>query len=300
MLKDFQQPKLKNYLQLHLIVFIWGFTAVLGKLITIDALPLVWYRMILATFLIGIYIFLKKISIKISLKLAFQLFIAGVIIALHWLTFFTAIKVSNVSVALACMATGAFFTALLEPIWYARKIIGYELLFGLLVIMGLYLIFKEEGVNYWQGILYALISAFLSAVFTLLNGKLVKQAKPAVISFYELGSGVLCLSIFILCTAGFSVNFFNVSMADWVYIFVLASVCTAYAFIASVKIMHFISPYTIMLTINLEPVYGIVFAFFIFGNSEKMGLMFYVGAFLIVVTILLNGVFKNRKQLISN
>lgn len=114
--------KLKNYIHLHFIVFIWGFTAVLGKLITIDALPLVWYRMMIASILILIFIGIKKYPLKVSRKMLIILLIAGIVIALHWVTFFMAIKVSNVSVALATMSAGAFFSAVLEPIWYNRKI----------------------------------------------------------------------------------------------------------------------------------------------------------------------------------
>lgn len=291
-----QNDNLKNYLLLHLIVFIWGFTAVLGKLISIDAIPLVWYRMLLAAICILIYIGIKRFSLKVSLKTLLVLVIAGITIALHWITFFSAIKVSNVSVALATMATGAFFGSLLEPLWYGRKIIGYEVVFGLIVIVGLSFIFNVSA-EYTLGIILALISAFLGAVFTLINGQLIKTQKPSVIGFYELFSGALFISVYLLFQSGFSRGFFDLSGSDWGYLFILASICTAYAFIASVKIMRVISPYTVLLTVNLEPIYGILLAFAIFGESEKMNGLFYAGAVIILLTVVANGILKNRKRL---
>lgn len=288
--------KLKNYLHLHLIIFIWGFTAVLGKLITVDALALVWYRMLIASLLILIFIRLKKLSLKVSRKTLLILTIAGVVIMLHWVTFFMAIKVANVSIALATMSAGAFFTAFLEPLWYKRKMVGYEVLFGLLVMVGLFLIFKVET-TYVLGIVIALISAFLASIFSLINGKLIQTQNAGIISFYELTTGVFFLSIYLLTQENFTPSFFQLAISDWVYLLILASVCTAYAFIAAVKIMKYISPYTVMLTINLEPVYGIILALLIIGEGERMNSMFYIGALIILMPIIANGIIKNRRKL---
>lgn len=285
--------KFKNYLHLHFIVFVWGFTAVLGKLITIDALPLVWYRMFFAAFFVLLFIIVRKNKLKVNRKTLLLLLGTGVIIALHWVTFFSSIKVSNVSVTLATISSGAFFAAILEPIWYKRKVIWYEIVFGLIVIGGLGLIFNIDA-SYKEGIVLALISAFLATVFSLMNGKLIKEHKPSIISFYELGAGVVFLSIYMLFQGNLEQVNFQLSSSDWIYILILASFCTAYAFIASVKIMKFLSPYTVMLTTNLEPVYGILLAFIIFGDSEKMDPMFYLGAFIILITVIANGILKNR------
>lgn len=288
--------KLNNYLHLHFIVFVWGFTAVIGKLITIDALPLVWYRMLMASLIILAYILIRKFQLKVSPKTLLMLILGGIVVSLHWVTFFMAIKVSNVSIALATMSTGAFFTALLEPFWYGRKMVGYELVFGLIVMLGLYIMFRVET-GFLNGILLALVSSFLSATFSLINGKLTQEQRPSIISFCELGSGVLFLSIYLVFSGSFDQKFFQLSVNDWMYIFILASVCTAYAFIASVKILKYISPYTVMLTINLEPVYGIILAFLLLGESEKLNPLFYVGALLILTTVVANGILKNRKKL---
>ncbi len=291
-----QRDRILNLLHLHFIVFIWGFTAILGKLITLESLPLVWIRMGLATVFIAIYISITKFSLKVTKRTFLWLLGGGIVVALHWVTFFLAIKVSTVSVALAMMSTGAFFTALMEPFWYGRKIIGYEILFGLLVIMGLYLIFKVET-QYVYGMTIALISAFLAAVFSLINGKLVQNHRPSIISFYELGVGVLFLTLILGIKGDLSFKLFLLPNLDWIYLSILALICTAYAFIASVRIMRVLTPYTVMLTTNLEPVYGILLAWFIFGSEEKMKPMFYVGALIILMTVIANGILKQRANI---
>lgn len=292
------ENKLKNYLHLHFIVFIWGFTAILGKLISIDAIPLVWYRMGLAViFIIGYFLVTKK-KFKADKKGLLKFALTGIIIALHWVTFFKAIKVSNVSVALVMMSTGAFFTSLLEPIFFKRKLKLVEILLGLLVIFGLYIIFNFES-RYIEGIIYALISSFLSALFAVLNGLFVKEYKPEVISFYQLLFGVLGITVFLFFTQSFTADFFQLQTSDWVYLLILSSFCTAYAFIASVQVMKYITPYTVMLTINLEPIYAIVLALLIFGETEKMNPAFYYGALIVLSTVLINGILKNKSKFIK-
>jgi len=291
-----QESKFKNYLLLHLIVFIWGFTAILGALITIDAIPLVWYRMLLAVLFIAIYFLWKKKSFKVDRAGLLKFFFTGVVIALHWVFFFKAIKVSNVSVALVTMSTGAFFTALIEPVFFKRKINALEMFLGLLVIAGLYIIFNFES-QYKLGIIYALIASFLGALFAVLNGLFIKKYTADTISFYQLFFGVVFITIYLLFTNSFSVSFFQIPASDWLYLIVLSSICTAYAFIASVQVMKYLSPYTVMLTINLEPIYAIVLALFIFGDKEQMSSTFYLGAFIVLLVILLNGIIKNRSIL---
>jgi drug/metabolite transporter (DMT)-like permease len=281
----------KSYLHLHLIVFIWGFTAVLGALISLDALPLVWFRMVLAVGFILLYVWYKKIPLQIPTKILLQLLFAGVVIALHWFTFFRAIKVSNVSVTLACLSTGAFFTSFLEPILFGRKVIWYEVFFGVIVIIGLSIIFHVES-QYIEGILLGLSSAFLSALFSVYNSKFAKMYDPTLISFYELTGGIVFFSLLLLGTNSFSSSFFQISTSDWIYLAILSSLCTAYAFIASVKVMRFLSPYTVMLTINLEPIYGIILAVLVFQEKEKMNPQFYLGALIILVTVIANGIVK--------
>lgn len=291
-----QNDKLLNYLHLHFIVFIWGFTAILGALISIDAIPLVWYRMLLGSIFVFIFIKIRKERIAISFRTLIKFGFVGLIIALHWLAFFSAIKTSNVSITLAMMSTGAFFGSLLEPIFYKRKIIKYEVLFGLVVIVGLYIIFKVET-QYILGILLALCASFLGALFSIFNGKLIQDHKASVISFYELLFGMLFITVFLLLNGNFDSSFFQLSINDWIFILILASACTAYAFIASIHVMKWISPYTLLLTINMEPVYGIILALIILGDKEYMSPSFYFGACIILITVIVNGIIKNKNKL---
>ncbi|KJD32019.1 permease [Tamlana sedimentorum] len=287
---------LKSYLHLHLLVLIAGFTAILGELISITAVPLVWFRMVFASVLMLIYVKVAKISLKIELKSVLKLALAGIIIALHWITFFGAIDVANISIALAMFSTGAFFASFIEPIIYKRRIIWYEILFGLIVVIGVVIITQSE-LKYLKGIILGILSAFLSSLFAVLNGSFLKKHSATVISFYEFLSGVLFISVYIfIFKEGFSVQFFSLSKPDFLYLFILASVCTTYAFIASVYIMKDISPYTVVLTYNLEPIYGIILAVILFPEKEKMTPNFYLGASIILSVILLNAALKYRRK----
>jgi drug/metabolite transporter (DMT)-like permease len=292
-----QNDKLKNYLHLHFLVFIAGFTAILGELISIDAIPLVWFRMSIAGVLMFLFIKFKKMSLKVPLKAVVRFSIAGVIIALHWITFFAAIKASNISITLAMFSTGAFFASLVEPFFFKRKIIGYEIIFGIIVIIGVILITKTE-LQYLLGIVLGISSALFSTLFAVLNGQFIKNYKASIISFYEFVSGVLFISIFIALTGdGFDASYFTLTGSDWICLFLLASICTAYAFIASIYVMKHITPYTLVLTYNLEPIYGILLAVIIFPQTETMRPLFYLGAGLIISTVILNAVFKNINKL---
>jgi len=290
------ESNLKHYLHLHFIVFIWGFTAILGKLISIDAIPLVWYRMLFASIFIALYFVVKKKSFKLDNKTLIKFFLSGIIIALHWITFFKAIKVSNVSVALVTMSTGAFFVSFIEPFFFKRRIKPLEIFLGLLVVVGLYIIFSFES-QYTLGIVYALISSFLSALFSVLNGLFVKKHDASIISFYQLFFGSIFITIFLLFQGSFTASFFTLQSTDWIYLLILSSFCTAYAFIVSVDVMKHLTPYTVVLSINLEPVYAIILALIIFGESEEMNSEFYLGAFIVLFVVLLNGVLKNMKTI---
>ncbi|HLW62611.1 MAG TPA: DMT family transporter [Flavobacterium sp.] len=289
---------LKNQLELHLIVFIWGFTAILGQLISLDALPLVFTRIALAVFVIFMYLQYKKKSLALHPRDILRFLIFGFVIALHWLTFFHAIKISNISITLACISTGAFFTSLLEPVFYKRKLILYEVLLGCMVVVGLLLIFQFET-QYKMGIIMGLISAFLSACFSIINGKLAHTHDSVVISFYELLGGLFILAVFLFYRGGVSAFQFDFQPLDYLWLGILGTICTAYPFIATIDIMKYLSPYTVMLTINLEPIYGILLAVVLFKDQERMTPAFYFGAIIILLTVLLNAYFKNRKKALA-
>jgi drug/metabolite transporter (DMT)-like permease len=286
--------KYKYHIWLHIIVLIFGLTGVLGKLITVDSYLLVWYRLGIA--LIGLIIFFvaTKFSLKITKKQLIKTSLVGVIIAVHWITFFEAIKQSNVSVALVCFSSSTLFTSLIEPFYFKRKIKAYELIFGVLIILGLYFIFSFEF-KYLIGMTLSIFSAALASWFTVLNGILIKETKAKTISFYELLSAFVLVSIYILFSTKGDISLLSISMADFKWLLILGTLCTAFAFIVSVEVMKQISPYTVTMSVNLEPIYSIILAIIIWPESETMSYGFYLGTIIVIATIFLNAFFKKKK-----
>ncbi len=274
------------YVHLHFIVVLLGFTAILGALISIDAISLVWFRMFFAT--AGLFVFLKfkKMSVRVSRKQLLHLFFIGVLVALHWITFFHAIKVSNVSVTLGVFASITLFTSFLEPIMQKRRIFWFEVLTGFVIILGIYLIFQYE-MQYVEGILFSLLSALLNSFFVVLNRNInIKhQWHPALVAFYEMAGGFIAITIFYLATQQLKPELLYIGWTDFGWILILSFVCTSYAFTAIVEIMRELSAYTVVLAINLEPVYGIFLAFLIFGEAETMSSGFYVGTLIIMISV---------------
>jgi len=290
-----QKNKFRSLIHFHFIVFIFGFTAILGSLISIDSIELVWYRMTMALIVLFFYAFIFKKNISVSRNLLLKLLISGMIIALHWITFFKAIKVSNVSITLSVLSLGAFITSILEPFFYKRKIILYEVVFGLVVVIGISLIFNSQ-LQYIEGIIYALISVFLSVVFGLINGKLINETSSLTISVYELMGGVFLISLILVFSNKINIEFFDLSSKDFFWLFILATFCTAYAFVVSVDVLKHLTPYSTMISINMEPVYGIILATIFLNESKDMSFNFYLGFVLIISSILLNGLFKLKEK----
>ena len=291
-----QKNNLKHYLHLHFLVFIAGFTAILGEAISLGSISLVWHRMLIALVLTFVFLIFRKYDFKINLRDFFNFSLAGIIIALHWITFFEAIEQSNISITLAMFSTGAFFASLLEPIFFKRKIKPVEIILGCVVVFGVFIILKAN-INSFVGVLLGIVSALLASLFSVFNGKLVQKNNPFLISFYEFLSGV----VFILLYLIFSDNLSDLTISsffsyDYLYVFILGSICTAYAFIASIYILKFLSPYTLVLTYNLEPVYGILLAIFIFPDTEKMEFSFYIGTLIIISTIIINSILKIKNN----
>jgi len=291
-----QSARQKSLFQFHFIVFLFGFTSILGALVTLPAIPIVAWRMGIASAIIGLYLALRNPEkFKIPKQHWPLLFAGGLMIAIHWITFFHAIKIAGVSLTLSMMATGAFLTALLEPLFYKKKIVLYELLFGAMALLGLGLIFQAEFDQLW-GMVVALISAVLSVLFTLINGKLTHRLPARSVSFYELLIGFLAVMLYILINPQLQLGALSVEVSDFALLFILGSICTAYAFIVSVSVMKELSPFTIMIIINLEPVYGILLSLLFFGEKELMSTNFYLGLMVILIAIASNGYFKSRKE----
>lgn len=280
--------------RLHLIVFLWGFTAILGKLIQANAQILVFYRMLFASIFLYVFIrFFKKESIKVSRKIFFQLAAIGCAMALHWYCFFYSIKVSNVSIALSCLSLSTLFASILEPIIFKRKIDISEVVMGTVIVACILLIFKTEF-HFKEGIIYGILCAIFGTVFSVFNGKMFGKTSSGNIIFYEIFCGWFILMIFYLLSGQiFQMN--EINYRDLALICLLASVFTAFPMLESVNLMKYISPFTLILTVNLEPVYGIILAFFIFGESEHMSPIFYVASGVMILAIIANGLIKARK-----
>ncbi|MEC5395589.1 DMT family transporter [Bergeyella sp. RCAD1439] len=282
--------------RLHLIVFLWGFTAVLGKLISIDAQGLVFYRMLLAAVFLFLFLrFFKRQSIAVSRKLFAQLAIIGAFMAAHWLFFFHSIKVSNVSIALSCISLSTLFAAVFEPLVFRRKIDVSEVVMGIVIVFCMALIFQTEF-RYAEGILYGIIAAFLGTVFSVFNGKLYGKTSSGNIIFYEIFCGWGFLALFYLLTGSFS-RLGEINTADLALVTLLAGVFTAYPMLESISLMKYITPFTLILTVNLEPIYGIIFAYFIFGESEHMSPVFYLASGVMILAIVANGIIKAKRKL---
>ena len=294
-----QKDNIRHHIHLHFLVFIAGFTAILGKLITSSPFSIVWHRMFIALIVIFFFVALTRKKLKTSYRNIFKYAILGFIISFHWITFFMSIDYSNVTIALSMMSTTAFFTSFIEPFFFRRKIIAHELLLSILVIIAIFLILNSEF-NYSVGIILGIFSAFFASIFSVLNGLLIKNEKAYKISFYEFLFGVVFISIFLIITGRLDdlliESFFSV---NYLYIFILGVVCTAYAFIAAVYLLNYITPYSAVLAYNLEPVYGIFLALIIFGESEQMSSNFYIGLLLILFSVFLNFYLKKYNKKIN-
>ena len=290
---------LKNHLHLHVVVVLLGFTAILGALITLPAIELVWYRMLMAFVGLWIYFLIKGIPFRLSLRQILPLLGIGVVVALHWITFFHAIKISNVSVTLGVFASTTLFTSFLEPISQRRRIFWLEVVIGLVIICGIYLIFQYEF-HYIEGILYSLLSALLNGLFVVLNRNISLRHFPSVISFYEMIGGFLFISLYLGFAGVFDGTFFRLSAADTFYLVLLGFLCTAYAFTAIVNVMKVLSAYTVVLALNLEPVYGIIMALFFFPEAERMSGGFYLGTLIILISVFSYPLLKRRFRMGAN
>jgi len=285
----------KNLLILHLTVLVWGFTGVLGKVISIDAVPLVWYRVLIATVTLFAWFLATKKNIAVTKKQFYQFFATGALVAIHWIFFFHAIKVSTVSVTLVCLSSFTLFTAILEPLIKKLPLQPGDIFVGLLIILGIYLIFKFES-QYTLGIIFGLLAAVASSLFSIINSTLVQKSEPAIIGFYELVGALFWITLYRLYNGSLINTHFNLSTKDWVYVAILGTVCTSVAYVAGVSVMRTLSAFRVALITNLEPVYGVLLAFVFFQTTEQMTGGFYAGAVIILGSIFLYPIYKRRKN----
>ena len=286
--------KHKNLIILHLTVFVWGFTGILGALISIPATQLVWYRVLIAFITLFAYFSFTKISLRVSKMVFLKLFFTGAIVGLHWILFFQSIKSSTVSVTLVCLSSLTLFTAILEPMFKRQKISTFDIVTGLIIICGIYMIFRFES-QYTEGIIYGLISALCASIFSIINSKQIQSRPAPIISFYELIGAWVWISIFLWITEGYTASM-KLNFDDLMYLLILGTVCTSLAYVAGVAVMKELSAFRVALITNLEPVYGIILAFIFFGKREQMTPGFYAGAVIILSTIFIYPFIKSRKK----
>lgn len=280
--------------RLHFVILLWGFTAILGKLIVLDSLTMVWYRTGLSVIFLLLFALYSKSLLKIPNQTKLKYAFFGSIIALHWVLFFQAIKVSNVAIGLSTISTGALFTAILEPIFFKRKVDVYEIILSVIISICMIILFKAEF-RYYEGIIYGLIASVLSSLFSVINGKIAHQSNSITILNYELIGGFVVLSLMLLLNNSFS-NILQITTVDFSYLLIFASFFTAYPMLESIKLMKIITPFTLILSVNLEPIYGILFAYWIFGEPETMSSTFYIVFLVMICSILINGFLKMRKS----
>jgi len=283
----------KNLLLLHATVFVWGFTGILGELISINATLLVWYRVLIASSSLFVWFKLSKTTYKTDKRILAKLIFTGSILAVHWILFFYSIKQSTVSVTLVCLSSITLFTAILEPLTSRKKIQAIEIIVGLMIITGIYLIFEFES-QYTLGIITGLLSALCASSFSIINSKLIKHTTAPIISFYELLGAFLWITLYLLLADVASIIRTVPGTQDSIYLLLLGTICTSVAYVAGVSVMKELSAFRVALITNLEPIYGIMLAFVILGKSEQMSLGFYSGALIILSSIFLYPVIKDR------
>jgi drug/metabolite transporter (DMT)-like permease len=286
-----------DYLKLHFIVFLWGFSAILGKLVTVPAVELVFFRSIFAAAGLAALIYFSKGTFNVGRSDLVKMLLIGFIVALHWLAFFGAARISNVSVSLVGFATNSLWAALLEPWFNKTRLNKIEVVLGLIVIAGLYIIFSFDF-QYQAGLLVGIFAGFTSALFSVFNSRIVKRISARTITFYEMAGAFLSLAIFIplFNLAVTPENEFQLSPTgmDFLYIAILAGVCSVYASTVATELMKRISVFMIQLTLNLEPVYGIIMAVIIFEQQEKMNANFYIGTIVILSAVVCYPMLKKR------
>jgi drug/metabolite transporter (DMT)-like permease len=288
----------KAFLQLHFAVILAGFTAILGKLIMLNEGLLTAYRMLLTVIILAIILFFKKQLKKLSWKNTLILFGVGAIISLHWVSFYGSIKYSNVSVSVTCLSTIGFFTSLFEPLIRRRRVDFVEVFLGLLAIVGVYLIFNFYP-EYKTGIIFGIISAMLACLFPILNKTLLNKFSPNTVTLYEMSGGFLALCFILpIYLQFFPATYFIPTSTDWLWLLILAGVCTVFAFNLSLHALKHISAFTTNLTYNFEPVYSIILAFIIFKENKFLGVGFYFGFALILLAVSLQmlRIYHERKK----
>jgi drug/metabolite transporter (DMT)-like permease len=277
----------KAFIQLHIAIFLAGFTAVLGKLIHLQEGLLVWYRILLTVIVLAGILFFKEEFTKQKPKDLLRMAGVGGVIAFHWVTFYGSVKYGNISVALVCLSSAGFFSAFLEPIILKRKIAWAEVALGVLAIAGIYIIFDFHP-QFKLGIVYGILGAFGAALFPIFNKQLLNEFSPRTLTFYELAGGLLVLTLLLPIYLYFApATYFVPTTTDFIWLLFLAIVCTVLCFDLQLQALTKISAFTCNLMYNLEPLYGIILAFIFFDEGKSLHKEFYIGVTLILLAVVI-------------
>lgn len=285
--------KFKYHILMHVIIFVWGFTGILGKLIHLSPEVIVWYRIIIAA--IGLIFVLKYL--KVPFKLArkedlWKLIVVGVIVSLHWITFYKSIALSTASLGILCLSTTTLHVTWLEPLVMNRKFSWIEFLLGLVVIYGIYYVSGNFNAQQYEALAYGLCSALFAALFSVFNAKLAATIPSPQISFYEMLVGVVFLTVVLFAMGDLNASVFDMRWEDFAWLLFLGLVCTSIAFIAIIDVVKRLGAFTVSLSINLEPVYTILLAIVILNENEILGNKFYIGSLIIILVVISNAIIK--------
>jgi drug/metabolite transporter (DMT)-like permease len=285
--------KHKYHILLHLIIFMWGFTGILGVLIDIDAFHIVWHRILIAFIALAIGLVFMKKSIRIgSTKELIKIFGVGVLVALHWMTFYKSISLSTASLGILCLSTTTIHVTWLEPLVMKRKFSLLEFFFGLIVIYGIYFVSSGFNENDYEALIYGLFSALFAALFSVFNAKLAEDTPSHQITFYELIIALIFLTIVLIIQGDFNGHLFEMRWSDFFWLLFLGVLCTSFAFLATIEVVKRLGAFTVSLSINLEPVYTIILAIVILNENEVLGSQFYIGSAIIVLVVISNAIIK--------
>ncbi len=287
----------KYYILLHLIIFMWGFTGILGKLIALDAFIIVWHRVLIAFIALGLFLLFRKKSIRISnWQSGLKLIGVGIIVTLHWITFYKSIQLSTASLGILCLSTTTLHVTWLEPFVMKRPFQVSEFLLGFIVIFGIYFVSSDFQPHEYEALGYGLISALCAALFSVFNAKLAQEIPTPTITLYEMGTGFIFLSIILLFQGKLTSDLFIMTTSDFLWLLFLGILCTSFAFLITIEIVKVLGAFTVSLSINLEPIYTILLAIFILQEHTLLNNRFYIGATLIILVVIANGWMKNYQR----
>ena len=275
----------------------WGFTGILGKLIHLEAFIIVWYRVIIAFIALGVGMLILKKTFRLKSKSELiKISLVGILVGLHWLTFYKSIQLSTASLGILCLSTTTIHVSWIEPIIMKRRISWFEVLLGLIVIYGIYFVSGDFKDNDYEALAYGLVSALFAAGFAVFNTKLTENNTPAQISFYEMISASIFITVILLAQGRIDPSILEMTTSDFWWLLFLGVLCTSFAFLATIEIMKQLGAFTVSLSINLEPVYTILLAIFILKENELLGMNFYVGSIIIILVVVANAIIKSVQK----